>query len=66
MNLVYFEKNTERSRFHAFRIYVKSLLYIEKFDDEIKNLLNNESPFYVISRFYIAFAADQQYRKIEN
>ena len=34
-------------------------------DDQIQNLLNNVSEFYVISRFYVAFGADLQYHKIE-
>ncbi len=52
--------NTVKSRFYVSRFYVKSRIYVEKSDDQIQSKLNNESQFYVISRFYDAFGADQQ------
>ena len=36
------------------RFYVKSQIYVEKYDDQIQNLLNKVSQYYVISRFYVA------------
>ena len=45
------------SRFYVSRFYVK------KSDDQIQNLRNMVSQFYVISRFSVGFGADQQYRK---
>ncbi len=56
---------TVKSRFYVSRIYVKSRIYFEKSDDQIQNLLNKMSQFYVVSRFYVAFAPDQSYRKME-
>ncbi len=56
---------TVESRFFVSRFYVKSRIYVEMSDGQIQSLLNNVSQFYVISRFYDAFASDQQYRKIE-
>ncbi len=57
--------NTVKSRIYVSRFYVKSRIYVEKSDDQIKNLLNNMSQSCAISRFYVACDADQQYRKIE-
>ena len=51
--------NKVKSRFYVARFHIK------KSDDQIQNLLNNVSQFYVISRLNVAFPADQQYRKIE-
>ncbi len=42
------------------RFYVKSRIYVENSDDQIQSLLNNVFQFYVISRFYDTFGADQQ------
>ena len=56
---------TVKSRFYVSRFYVKIRIYVENSEDKNKSLLNSVSQFYVTSRFYDAFTADQQYRKIE-
>ena len=59
--MIYFHiHSTVESRFYVSRFYVKSRIYVEKSDDQIQSLLNMVSQYYVISRFYNAFAADQQ------
>ena len=42
----------------------ESRIYVEKSHDQIESFLNKMSQFYVIFRFYVAFTADQRYRKI--
>ena len=68
-NIAKFVKNIfeflNKSRFYASRFYVKSRIYDEMFIDQIKNLMQKVSQFHVRSQFYVTFATEQQYRKIE-
>ena len=62
------EKQCSQISIYVSWFYIKSQIYVEKSDDQIQSCLNNVSQFsqfYIISRFYDAFATDQQYRKIE-
>ena len=57
---IYSTVYTVKSRFYVSRFYLKTRIYVEKYDDQIESLLNKVSQFYIISRFYDTVAADQQ------
>ena len=46
--------NFKKLQLFKSRFYVKSRIYVDKSDDQIQNLLEIVSQFYVISRFHIA------------
>ena len=63
---LHLQRKIVKSRYKDFTyLEFTSTLNIENPDDQIENALNKGSPFYDTSRFFIAFAADQRYRKIE-